>query len=46
MPSPEHEARIAEVFTGTSSTKPVDDLPLDNLGLADEDEPKDNSTRM
>jgi hypothetical protein len=46
MPSPEREARIAEVFVGTSSTKLVDDLPLDDLGLANEDKPKDNSTRM
>jgi hypothetical protein len=37
---------IAEVFAGMSSTQPVDDLPLDDLGLADEDEPKDDSTRM
>jgi hypothetical protein len=36
MPSPEHKARIA----------PVDDLPLDDLGLVDEDEPKDDPTRM
>jgi hypothetical protein len=37
---------IAEVFVGTSSTKPVDDLSLDKLGLLDGDEPKDDSTRM
>jgi hypothetical protein len=46
MPRPEREAMIEEVFTSTSSTQPVDDLPLDDLGLADKDEPKDNSTRM
>jgi hypothetical protein len=45
-PSPEHEAMIAEVFAGASSTKPVDDLSLNELGLLDEDEPKDDSTRM
>ena len=44
-PSPEHDTIIAEVFAGTSS-KPVDDLPLNNLGLIDEDEPKDDSSRM
>ena len=44
-PSPEHDAIITEVFTGTSS-KPVDDLPLDDLGLIDKDEPKDDSSRM
>ena len=44
-PSPEHDAIIAEVFAGTSS-KPIDDLPLDGLGLTDEDEPKDDSSRM
>jgi hypothetical protein len=35
-PSPECEAMIAL----------VDDLPLDDLGLVDEDEPKDDPTRM
>jgi hypothetical protein len=37
---------IAEVFAGTSSTKPVEDLSLDELGLLDEDEPKDDPSRM
>jgi hypothetical protein len=37
---------IAEVFTGMSSTKPIDDLTLNDLGLADKDEPKDDPTRM
>jgi hypothetical protein len=45
MPSPEHDAIIVEVFMGTSS-KPVDDLSLNELGLLDEDEPKDDSSRM
>ena len=44
-PSPEHDAIITEVFAGMSS-KPIDDLPLDGLGLTDEDKPKDDSSRM
>ena len=44
-PSPEHDAIIMEVFMGTSS-KPIDDLSLDDLGLIDKDEPKDDSSRM
>ena len=44
-PSPEHDAIIVEVFVGILS-KPVNDLSLNNLGLIDEDEPKDNSSKM
>ena len=44
-PSPEHDTIIVEVFAGTS-LKPVDDLPLNELGLINEDEPKDDSSIM
>jgi hypothetical protein len=35
-----------QVLSMGMSSKPVDDLSLDELGLLDEDEPKDDSSRM